>query len=652
MRQFQESEWDARLDSMLQDLESSTPTDVQQQHQQQQQFYHRQQHQQQSVSYNLTSSNKQVQQQQVRQEVQRPVLQQQQPQQQQYPLSKSQSEGSLHDSAGAMLKDLDNALKASSNYIETHRTVRGPEGTTREYHEVRSFSSGGDRAATGGRADPGDFNLERQVQHMIPVNAASNVSLDRNYSSLQSANMVSSVQQQKTYTTYKVQSNQYSTTGERMTPVDYNDGERPGSRLKQNIDELDTLLSDLNNARGTNGDSGRHTSEYQPHGASSDDYSLSDTGLQGNVKKTVSSFNEYNYQTSSGGQQQTSGGDYYSRKPPSPLPGRRRTGGSPGPTAVLPSPSTARRSSPGPSPSIAITSSSSYNYNLHQSTTNTNGHGPDYRPQGPDYRPQGSDYKSPGPEYRSPGPDYGTSGPSYRSPSPYSPPSDMRRSSPSPSGPRVPSAPRDGTPSGVSYYSKYHSTHTHQSQKSGGPMAFPTNSVPHHGSQTIQSPPKRVDELMSELADFDPSIQPSDIAEPVPSRSRSRHQETTTVTELRDDDDHDYPGSRRHNQRHSPSPVRATKQSSTPGPPVYYPPGEVFSTPKGHTESLSKPSGAPVALASADQSAADGARGRAQMKKEYGYKDKSRGSEGESKGGAAVVPICLPLCCAAPCVIL
>jgi hypothetical protein len=293
-----------------------------------------------------------------------------------------------------MLKDLDNALKASSNHIETHRTVRGPEGT-REYHEVRSFLSGGDRAAPGGRADPGDFNLERQVQHMIPVNAASNVSLDRNYSSLQSANMVSSVQQQKTYTTYKVQSNQYSTSGERMAPVDYNDGERPGSRLKQNIDELDTLLSDLNNARGTNGDSDRH--EYQPHGASSDDYSLSDTGLQGNVKKTVSSFNEYNYQTSSGSQQQTGGGDYYSRKPPSPLPGRRRTGGSPGPTAVLPSPSTARRSSPGLAPSIAITSSSSYNYNLHQSTTNTNGHGPKYRSPGPDYR-------SPGPEYRSPGP--------------------------------------------------------------------------------------------------------------------------------------------------------------------------------------------------------------------------------------------------------
>ena len=576
---FQETEWDVRLDSMFQDLESSAHADLPQQHQQQQ-FYQRQQHQHQSVSYRSASNSSRQQQHQVQQsqQEQREVHwppqpdQHQQQQYQQYPLAKSQSEGSLHDSAGAMLKDLDNALKASSNYIETHRTVRGPEGT-REFHEVRSFSSGGDRAVTGGggRADPGDFNLERQVQHMIPVNAAS---LDRNYSSLQSANMVSSVQQQKTYTTYKVQSNQYSTTGERMVPVDYNDGERPGSRLKQNIDELDTLLSDLNNARGTNGDSGgRHhpTTEYHPHGASSDDYSLSDSGLQGHVKKTVTSFNDYNYQTNSTGQQQPAG-DYYSRKPPSPLPGRRRTGGSPGPGAVQPSPSVVRKTSPGPSPSIAITSSSSYNYNLHQSSSTTNGHGPEhYQPTRPDYR-SGPDYRAPRSDYPSPGPDYGTSGPSYRSPSPYSPPSDMRRSSPSPSGPRVPSAPRDGTPSGVSYYSKYHSTHTHQSQKSGGPMAFPTHPSPHHGSQTIQSPPKRVDELMSELADFDPSIQPSDIAEPVPSRSRSRHQETTTVTELRDDD-HDYPGSRRHHARRSPSPVRPTKQSSTPGPPVYYPPG-------------------------------------------------------------------------------
>ena len=48
-----------------------------------------------------------------------------------------------------------------------------------------------------------------------------------------------------------------------------------------------------------------------------------------------------------------------------------------------------------------------------------------------------------------------------------------------------------------------------------------------------------------------------------------------------------------------------------------------------------------------------GSRGRAEMRAEYGYKSKSRYSEtGDTKQGAAVVPICLPLCCAAPCVIL
>ena len=84
--------------------------------------------------------------------------------------------------------------------------------------------------------------------------------------------------------------------------------------------------------------------------------------------------------------------------------------------------------------------------------------------------------------------------------------------------------------------------------------------------------------------------------------------------------------------------------------------GEVFGTTKSqsqsHAGSLAKPTGAQPAPATAELSTADGARGRAQMRREYGYKDKGRGGESESKGGAAVVPICLPLCCAAPCVIL
>jgi hypothetical protein len=164
---------------------------------------------------------------------------------------------------------------------------------------------------------------------MIPLSAPS-PSLDRHYSDLQSANMVSSAQQQRStsYSTYKVQSNQYSTSGERLMPVSYSHQQHPGSQLKQNINELDTLLSDLNNSKSsTNG----HHVEYPTHGASSDDYSLSENGLQGHAKRTVSSFNEYSYQTNtSGGQQSGSGGDYYGRKPPSPSMGRRRAAGSPG----------------------------------------------------------------------------------------------------------------------------------------------------------------------------------------------------------------------------------------------------------------------------------------------------------------------------------
>jgi len=94
-----------------------------------------------------------------------------------------------------------------------------------------------------------------------------------------------------------------------MVPVDFNENERPGSRLKQNIDELDTLLSDLNNAK-ENSSSTVSASQQQHHrqhdyprnrggATSSDDYSLSDSGFQGgHTKKAVSSYNEYNYQVS------------------------------------------------------------------------------------------------------------------------------------------------------------------------------------------------------------------------------------------------------------------------------------------------------------------------------------------------------------------
>ena len=172
-----------------------------------------------------------------------------------YALGKSASSSSLQESADNMLKDLEGSLKASTNYIESHRSYTGPEGS-QEYHEVRQYNSGG---GVPGSRQPDDFDLERQVQHMMPPGATSsmlNGSSASASSQLQSTGMVSSVQQQKqsSYTTYKVQTNQYGGAGDRIEYQPQQQGSRPGSRLKQNIDELDTLLDDLNNARKVSSD--------------------------------------------------------------------------------------------------------------------------------------------------------------------------------------------------------------------------------------------------------------------------------------------------------------------------------------------------------------------------------------------------------------
>jgi hypothetical protein len=110
-----------------------------------------------------------------------------------------------------------------------------------------------------------------------------------------------------------------------------------------------------------------------------------------------------------------------------------------------------------------------------------------------------------------------------------------------------------------------------------------------------------------------------------------------------------------------PSPVKpAVKQPSTPGPAVYYPPGELFSSSRtdggnGCTPASEISVSGPdpnATLANDTLQTSASSRGRAKARAEYGYKEKGRYQDAESKQGAAVVPICLPLCCAAPCVIL
>jgi len=183
---FRETEWDRRLDNMLEDLENSaaansggTCTTSSTQQQQSASVSH------QMVSQSASQSSSSFQQQQRsasssnRQasssnnnngaiEACSDTTASQQQNGYGSVLQKSKSGGSLvQENTDSLLKEMDNALKASSNFIESHRSssTAGPNSrSTTEYHEYRSYSNGGTKGGNAGR----EFNLERQVQHMMP----------------------------------------------------------------------------------------------------------------------------------------------------------------------------------------------------------------------------------------------------------------------------------------------------------------------------------------------------------------------------------------------------------------------------------------------------------------------------------------------------
>ena len=183
---FRETEWDRRLDNMLEDLENSaaansggTCTTSSTQQQQSASVSH------QMVSQSTSHSSSSFQQQQRsasssnRQasssnnnngaiEACSDTTASQQQNGYGSVLQKSKSGGSLvQENTDSLLKEMDNALKASSNFIESHRSssTTGPNSrSTTEYHEYRSYSNGGTKGGNAG----GEFNLERQVQHMMP----------------------------------------------------------------------------------------------------------------------------------------------------------------------------------------------------------------------------------------------------------------------------------------------------------------------------------------------------------------------------------------------------------------------------------------------------------------------------------------------------
>jgi len=580
---FKESEWDRRLDDMLEDLGGTGTGTVQNMNNSNmssttQQFSSSSSSQQ--VSYSSSSQQQVKMQSSSSSRQQAMVTNNGRTAANNFSMAKSASAVSLKDSADGVLKDLENGLKQSTNYIqESHKQYAGPEGS-QEWHEVKR----------GG--DPNVFDLEQQVQHMIP-----SAMQDRRTNMNTSQQNTSSQNTSNQFTTYKVQSNQYSGGGERITSPVMDEEERPGSKLKQNIDELDTLLYDLNNARNLSPDGGTDygaSSIGQSVGLDSDDYDET-AGTQGHVKRTVNAFNEYTTQLSTS-------------KPPSPSP-RRKT--QPSPLTVRKTPPSPQRTNQSMMNQTSSSSSQSYRY---QSSSNN----PEDRVSPTPAFPPAS---SPGPSFQPhqgpPGSNQPFSYTSNESPPSYSP--DL------------------GPPS---YYTKYNSSKsTSRSQTDSTPpaVAFPSQAA---RSPTPQMPPKRIDELMSEFHEFDSvhsggSPTPPMFSKPKPNNS------TVVVTELPDEPP-------QHIKLdpvphiHEPSPPKAAV-SGPKGPDVYYPPGSEFTK--------AAPVPAPVVHPAGDGGSMSlETKGRGKDRDKGKYHD--RGADGGDKQGAAVIPICLPLCCAAPCVIM
>merc|ERR1711962_601 len=198
---FRESEWDRRLDGLLQDLENSTQIS-----ESRQVSYSRVQHHNHSITKSKSTCSLGT-------------------------AASTQNTSISHGNVTTdnMLKDLDVALRASRNYIESTNDEKM-------------------------RSDTGEgFNLERRVEHMMPQSGGcSNIA---SYSTSMQASKQASAQS-TSFITSKVQTNTYnSSQNNEVSRIEYPprqaSPERPVSKtpsLKANIDELDNILTDLNNS--------------------------------------------------------------------------------------------------------------------------------------------------------------------------------------------------------------------------------------------------------------------------------------------------------------------------------------------------------------------------------------------------------------------
>lgn len=147
------------------------------------------------------------------------------------------------------------------------------------------------------------------------------------------------------------------------------------------------------------------------------------------------------------------------------------------------------------------------------------------------------------------------------------------------------------------------------------PKPFPVEDVRAKPVNNVQTPPKKLEDLMASFSDTE-----REVLEDIEKREKEQQRDSPAVKKEVDFVPHTPP---------------KVKSKNVAGPPVYYPPGAAeFTKKEEYSAAMSQAGG-----------------GWAKAKGKYEYEASSK-SKTKSSSGKAVVPVCLPLCCALPCVIM
>ncbi|XP_045541716.1 mucin-5AC-like [Papilio machaon] len=175
-----------------------------------------------------------------------------------------------------------------------------------------------------------------------------------------------------------------------------------------------------------------------------------------------------------------------------------------------------------------------------------------------------------------------------------------------------------------------HAPHRHPSPSPApSPAPFPR---PHTPSPSEQQPPKRLDDLLADFPEARFPTQTDGVRRRIETSTReTRDTSHTNATPTPNTGVKPTP-----NTGMKPTPVGSSKNVA--GPAVYYPPGHTPFAPKKEVAGYE---------ASAMQGGGAYASGRGMYEYESGARSKEKHYEKKT-----AVPVCLPLCCAMPCVIL